>query len=73
MPLPALPVNLPSATVGHPHALTHTIFADPVRRLAVCLAMVAIQTVSQTPPNRPTIFLLITFIVSGLPRGGIKD
>src|SRR5260370_42125777 len=38
-------------TVGHPHALTSTIFADPVRRLAVCLALVAIQTVRQkTPP-----------------------
>src|ERR1019366_3578030 len=39
------------APVGHPHALTATILADPVRRLRVCLALVAIQqTVRQPPP-----------------------
>jgi hypothetical protein len=54
VPLLALPVNLPSATVGHPRALTYTIFADPVRRLVVCLALVAIQTVRQKKLPQPS-------------------
>src|ERR1039458_447852 len=51
VPLPALPVNLPSATVGHPHALTATILADPGRRLGVCLALAAIQQTVRQPPT----------------------